>query len=130
MSLLVLIVGGVAGVILWNMFHKDEPAAPSAGDPDLRIEILNGCGSPGAADRVALLLRRAGYLVERTGNADHFHYRNDIVAARRVDLARVEPLGRILEGASVIEQRIPGYDVDVTVVVGKPRTLEAPEDED
>ena len=70
-----------------------------------------------------MLLRRAGYRVDRVGNADHFHYREDLVIARTVPRTEVEPLGRVLEGVAVLEQHRLGYDVDVTVVVGKVRPL-------
>jgi polyisoprenyl-teichoic acid--peptidoglycan teichoic acid transferase len=122
MSLGILVVGAVGGALLVSTLRSRSPEQPASPDTTLRIEILNGCGSPGVADRVALIVRRAGYQVERTGNADHFHYGEDLVVARRVSLDRVLPLARIL-GAQAIEQQISGDDVDVTVVVGKPRSL-------
>jgi hypothetical protein len=125
MSLGILLAGAVGGALVWSALRSGNSEAPAAADASLRIEILNGCGSPGAADRVALLLRRAGYVVERTGNADHFHYREDVIAARRVGLEKARPLAAVLEGAAVVEQRIPQYDVDITVVVGKPRSIAA-----
>ena len=73
-----------------------------------------------------MLLRGAGYRVDAIGNADHFHYRDDIVIARRVSLKKAEPVARLLGGASVIEQRRAGHPYDITIVVGKVRPL-APE---
>lgn len=123
-SLGVLLLGITAGVALISVFMRSqEPSGPPQVDGDLRVEVLNGCGSPGAADRVAMILRRNGLVVESTGNADHFHYRSDIVVARRVSRARAEPLGRILSGATVVEQRLPNHEYDITVIVGKPRSL-------
>lgn len=123
-SLGVLLLGITAGVALISVFMRSqEPSGPPQVDGDLRVEVLNGCGSPGAADRVAMILRRNGLAVENTGNADHFHYRDDIVVARRVSRARAEPLGRILSGATVVEQRLPNHEYDITVIVGKPRSL-------
>ena len=123
-SLGVLLLGITAGVALISVFiRSQEPSGPPQLDADLRVEVLNGCGSPGAADRVAMILRRNGLAVENTGNADHFHYRSDIVVARRVSRARAEPLGRILSGATVVEQRLPDHEYDITVIVGKPRSL-------
>jgi hypothetical protein len=72
---------------------------------------------------VARLLREAGFDVPSEGNADHFHYREDIVVARTISRSRAEALGRVLGGVTVIEQRLPGHEVDVTVIVGKPRSL-------
>ena len=123
-SLGVLLLGIAAGVALFSVIIRScEPSGPPQVDADLRVEVLNGCGSPGAADRVAMILRQAGLAVENTGNADHFHYRRDIVVARRVSRARAESLGRILSGATVVEQRLTDHEYDITVIVGKPRSL-------
>ncbi len=120
----VLVLGSVLGAVGLSVFLRTrEPAAPPAGDPDLRVEVLNGCGMPNVGDRVASILRRAGYRVENVGNADHFHYREDIVVARTVDRARVEPLARWLHGAVVVEQKIPGYAYDVSVIVGRNHSI-------
>ena len=120
----VLVLGGAVGAALISAFIRTrEPVAPPHADAELQIEVLNGCGSPGAADDVAMLLRRAGFLVDRVGNADHFHYRKDIVVARSVSHARATAVGRILGGITVVEQKIPEYPYDITVIVGSPRSL-------
>lgn len=123
-SIGVLLLGAAVGAALLSVFFRTrEPSKAPAIDPELTIEVLNGCGSRGAADRAAMLLRRGGFQVERVGNADHFHYREDIIVARRVRRSQILDLGRVLGGAVVIEQRIAGHDYDVTVIVGKPRSL-------
>ena len=122
-----LVLGaGVGAAILTLVLRTREPALLPAADPDLSIEVLNGCGTSGAGERVAMLLRGAGYRVDAIGNADHFHYHDDIVIARRVALKQAEPVARLLGGASVIEQRRTGHPYDITIVVGKVRPL-APE---
>ena len=120
----VLLLGVVVGAALLSIYFRTrQPAAPPAVDPELTIEVLNGCGSRGAADRIAMLLRREGFQVSKVGNADHFHYREDIVAARTGTRSQVADLGRILGGVMVVEQRLENADFDVTVIVGKPRSL-------
>ena len=124
-----LVLGaGVGAAILTLVLRTREPALLPAADPDLSIEVLNGCGTSGAGERVAMLLRGAGYRVDAIGNADHFHYHEDIVIARRVTLKKAEPLAHLLGGAAVIEQRRAGHPYDITIVVGKVRSL-APETE-
>jgi hypothetical protein len=120
----VLLVGAVLGAVALSVFLRArEPGAPPGGTADLRVEVLNGCGMERVADRVASLLRRGGFRVENVGNADHFHYHQDIVVARTVSRDRAEVVGRWLDGAIVIEQRTPGYPYDVSVIVGKPHSL-------
>jgi LytR cell envelope-related transcriptional attenuator len=123
---MLLLGAGVGAALLIVIMRGREPAMLPPADPDLSIEVLNGCGASGAGERVAMLLRGAGYRVDAIGNADHFHYHEDIVIARRVPLQKAEPVGRLMGGASVIEQRRVGHPYDITIVVGKVRPL-APE---
>jgi hypothetical protein len=119
-----LAAGVTLGAGAWSLTHRNRTAAPPPpGDPDLRIEVLNGCGISGVGDQAASLLRRGGYRVEQIGNADHFHYHEDIVIARTVPWAKAEEVVRWLPGAIVVEQRVPGYPYDLTVIVGQPRSL-------
>lgn len=121
---IVLLAGIALGAVALSVYLRTrEPGSPPVGDPELTVEILNGCGLEGVADRVGTLLRRGGYRVEHVGNADHFHYRRDIVVARTVDLARAEEVARWLDGAEAVEQRIAGHPYDVTVIVGRPHSL-------
>lgn len=123
---MLLLGAGVGATVLTLILRAREPALLPPADPDLSIEVLNGCGTSGAGERVAMLLRGAGYRVDAIGNADHFHYHEDIVIARRVSLKKAEPVARLLGGANVIEQRRTGHAYDITIVVGKVRPL-APE---
>jgi hypothetical protein len=61
--------------------------------------------------------------VEQIGNADHFHYRRDIVIARKVPLARARAVALWLGDAAVVEQAIVGHPYDVTVIVGRPHPV-------
>ena len=114
---------GIGAAVLSLVVRNREPAFLPAADAELSIEVLNGCGTSGAGERVAMILRGAGYRVDSIGNADHFHYRDDVVVARKVGLDKAEPLGRLLGATGVIEQRRTGYPYDITIVVGKVRSL-------
>jgi hypothetical protein len=123
MAGMLLLGAGVGAALLSLVLRTREPARLPPADPDLTFEVLNGCGASGAGERVAMLLRGAGYRVDAIGNADHFHYRQDIVIARRVSLEKAEPVARLLGRASVIEQRRAGHPYDITIVVGTVRPL-------
>ena len=123
---MLLLGAGVGAAILTLILHAREPALLPPANPDLSIEVLNGCGTSGAGERVAMLLRGAGYRVDAIGNADHFHYHEDVVIARRVSIKQAGPVARLLGASSVIEQRRVGHAYDITIVVGKVRPL-APE---
>lgn len=49
---------------------------------DIRIEVLNGCGTEGVAEQVASCLRDAGFDIVGTGNADAFDYTHTLVIDR------------------------------------------------
>ena len=119
-----LIAAAVTGALIWSRLQGGDPeedATPVR--PEVTIEVLNGCGVDGAADRVASELRRGGYSVDRVSDADHFHHRRDLVVIRRGEGAEAPAVALVLGGAAVIEQRIDEYPYDLTIVVGTPHPL-------
>jgi polyisoprenyl-teichoic acid--peptidoglycan teichoic acid transferase len=93
----------------------------------IRVQVLNGTGTPGLAQQVAPLLVPAGATVTLTNNADRFDYEVTQVvfytdegegAARRVRDA--------LGVGEVVRSRTPLGVVDVTVVVGADFLSRAP----
>jgi hypothetical protein len=120
----ILLLGGLLGAAVWSVVQRVRaPLVPLDADAALTVEVLNGCGSPGAGERVAALLRRGGFQVTHVGNADHFHYREDVVVCRTVGRDRGIIVSRWLKDAPVVEQRIEGHAADITVIAGKPRPL-------
>jgi len=118
------LAAAAVGALLWSRVQgpKTEDGPPPT-HPEIAIEVLNGCGVDGAADRAASELRRGGYPVDRVSDADHFHHRRDLVVIRRGDGSEAPTVSALLGGAAVIEQRIPEYGYDLTVVVGTPHPL-------
>lgn len=118
------IVVVAAGAVALYLVLRPRPGefAPLV-SPSVRIEVLNGCGEEGAADRVAGILRRRGYRVESTGNAEHFHYRRDLVVVREGDGGEAATIAEALGGAAVVEQRMAAYPYEITVIVGTPHPL-------
>gem|GEM_PF-2489130 len=122
---LVLLLGAAVGAavlsVLWRA--QDTPRALLS-VPEVQVEVLNGCGADGAADRVASKLRRGGYQVDRIGRADHYHYRQDVVVIRRPAGAEdAHRLSRLLEDAPIIQQNVPNHAYDITIIVGRPHPL-------
>ena len=119
-----ILAGAVLGGILFGVvFRSSDGVSEDAIRSELRVEVLNGCGLTGAAGRAASKLRRAGFRVESTGAADHYHYVHDVVIVRAGDRAEVERLAGVLRDAVLVEQRIPGYAFDVTVIAGRAHHL-------
>ena len=91
----------------------------SAGIPSVgRIQILNGCGVAGAANKVADCLRAHGFDVKNKGNAPTSNYPFTVVASRKKDGSIAELVARALATDKIILLRTADETYDVTVFVG------------
>jgi len=122
---ILLLLGAAGGAIVLSVVLRtqEREAVPFIETPQVAVEVLNGCGIDGAARRAATKLRRAGFQVERVADADHFHYRTDIVIVRDGGRESAEAVARVLGTESVIEQRTSRASYPVTVVVGTEHPL-------
>jgi len=101
---------------------RAEPPAKGVEGREIRIQVLNGCGVPGAGSGMASVLRLAGGMdVVEIGNADQFDFESSLVLDRTGNPALAERVSRILDGAPVIKQRQANSPGDVTVIVGYDR---------
>ena len=98
-----------------------ERAVPTVGSPTLIIE--NGCGRSGLGAGAERWLRRQGFDVFETRNADRMDYEQTLVIARssRAEAARtvVDRLQRTLGIGQLIEQRTKIPEADVLLILGK-----------
>lgn len=83
------------------------------------VEVLNGCGRAGIAEKVASRLRDLGFDVMYVGNADGFDYGETLVVDRTGDKDKARVVAEALGRAPVIRQVGRTFFVDVTVVVGE-----------
>lgn len=89
----------------------------------LTLSVLNGSGTPGAAGDMASSLRKLGYTVATTGNADAFTYtgitvkikksKSDQLTQLKKDVGTISPVGSA--SATLSESTA----VDAQVIVGK-----------
>lgn len=85
---------------------------------DIRIQVLNGCGTEGVAEEVASCLRDAGFDIVGTGNADAFDYEHTLVIDRCGLMDKAVRVKKALRCEKVMVQRIAAPTSDVVVVVG------------
>jgi len=106
--------------ILGTACGREEPSRPP---PPIRVEVLNGCGEPGLAKRVAWTLRDKGLdVVNGNGsNASHFNFSESIVVDRCGDPEKAKYVARVLGISNCIQQVYEeGYHIEeVTVVLGR-----------
>lgn len=102
---------------------KQVHSANSNSDTTLaiRIEVLNGCGVAGVAEKVGRYLREAGFDVMTWKNADSFNYPETIVIDRTGNLENA----RIVAGAMGLRTHIqqivhdPYRIEQVAVIIGR-----------
>lgn len=86
----------------------------------IQVEVLNGCGIAGIANRFTGLLRSNGFDVVETGNFDHFNLEESIVISRSGVLENARQIATALgiEEINILTEESPDFYLDVTVVIG------------
>ena len=86
----------------------------------IQLEVLNGAGVAGLADRFTSTLRKNGFDVVETGNFDNFDMEQTTVIARTHDTNNAERVARALgiDEAQILVEASDDYYLDATVVIG------------
>ena len=96
------------------------PTTAINGTARVRVQVLNGVGTPGLAEPVTALLLPTGAVVQLTGNALEFdHDVTQIVYYRDEHVGSALRIRDELGLGEVVKQREPIDVVDITVVVGR-----------
>lgn len=105
---------GVGDLI--STIAPDQAASSTA---RVRVQILNGVGTPGLAEPVTALLLPTGAIVQLTGNALEFdHDITQIVYYRDEHIESALKIRDELGLGEVVKQRDPIDVVDITLVIG------------
>lgn len=100
-----------------------EGAVAVDGESPIRVEVLNGAGRAGLAERVTARLRTGGFDVVYFGNASSFDWERSLVYARSADTVRARAVADALGIDSVEARPEPELHLDATVVLGRAWTL-------
>lgn len=95
-----------------TLFFPPIPGLPT-------VEVLNGSGVNGAANKVADAFRQHGYDVISTGNADSYDYASSQVIGHKPDLEGMDQIASLVNTSTIKEELNPSTKADVTVIVGK-----------
>lgn len=127
-AVLALVLGAFAASTFLRHLDRPEAASPPPGTEDapppasrarIRVEVRNGAGLPGAAERMTDLLRRHGFDVVDFGNADRFDHPRTHVLDRIADPAYAREVAGVLQGVPIESAPDSSLYLDVTVVVGR-----------
>lgn len=100
--------------------ERDNTAiANNENKKDIKIEIFNGGGIPGAATKTADLLKQQGYDVVKIGNITGTTYNTTQIINRTDDKKIVEELKKLLKNAIVVEDMNRDSNVNITIILGK-----------
>lgn len=83
-----------------------------------RIQILNGCGSGGAAHAMASYLRSKNFDVKNIGNAEHWNFQHTLVISRVLDTSIAVQVAAALSTDKKVLIRNQETVYDVTVIIG------------
>jgi hypothetical protein len=93
---------------------QTDASVPSIG----RIQVLNGCGSAGAADKMTDFLRVNKFNVANTGNASSWNYPFTLVVSHTNDMTIANQIAAALSTGHVVLMRKEDHPYDVTVIIG------------
>ena len=121
------VLGGpiIAGLIFAaNAFWKPPPPPPRSAPQiaqNIRVEILNGCGTSGIAGAVGEKLRDFGVDVMTLGNAENFNFPETLVMDRLGKIEYARQVAALLGTPNVIQQKTPDpFRIEeVTIIIGR-----------
>jgi hypothetical protein len=87
----------------------------------IQVEVLNGCGISGIAEKLTDYLRINNIDVVNLGNYRSFEIENSIIISRNEKIYNAEKVAAIigLDKENIITQTNPDYMLDVTFILGK-----------
>ena len=87
----------------------------------IQVEVLNGCGVEGTADRFTDYLRKNNFDVVQMGNYISYDIEKSLVIDRTGNMANAYKIAEILgiDRKSVIQQINKNYFLDASIIIGK-----------
>jgi hypothetical protein len=99
---------------------RQEAVMPDVFVPNTgQIQVLNGCGTSGAAEVFRDYLIDKGFDIIEFGNAPGWNYPRTLVIARNKDDKVATSLARVLNTDRLLHLKDPDALVEATVIVGK-----------
>jgi len=129
LNLIILLLAGLIIFMSYSLVTKINSLG--SGDEDtseankpskiIQLEVLNGCGIGGVADKITSYLRQNNFDVVQMGNYSSFDIDNTLVVDRtgkKINALKVaEALG--IDPKNVIQQINNDYFLDVSLIIGR-----------
>ena len=127
-NILIVLLAIIVVYMSYSLFRNIEvPSSPAGVSADakphseIQVEVLNGCGAEGIADKFTEYLRSNHFDVVQMGNYISYDIEKTIVVDRTGNLSNAYKVADILgiNRKNVIQQINENYFLDVSIVVGK-----------
>ena len=124
-SILILVL--INSILAYSVFNaipfndSDDNYLEDSTRVRIQVEVLNGCGVSGVAEKLTDYLRTNNIDVVNLGNYRSFEIENSIIIGRNEKIQNAEIVAAIvgLDNQNIIQQINPDYLLDVTFVLGK-----------
>jgi len=128
LNLVIVLLAGLVIFLSFSLLTKISALAFNEDETDLnktpkiiQLEVLNGCGITGIAEKFTNYLRKENFDVVQVGNYSSYDINNTLVVDRtgnKTNAAKVaEAIG--VDSKNIIQQINNDYFLDVSVIIGK-----------
>ena len=114
-ALMVVVLGVGLGSLAWTWLGQDAPVVRV---PALQVEVLNGCGEAGLAQKGAERIQGLGHDVVAVGDAARHDYPRTVVIDRRGRDRITREFARRMGPCPVILELVPDAGADLTLILG------------
>lgn len=133
LNVFIVLLGAVVIFLLYSFVSNsviDKKVDPYVDDNRttkgnvVQLDVLNGCGASGTAQKFTDYLRRRNFDVVQMGNYSTFDVEKTLVIDRVGDTKTAKKVAHALgiDDKNIIQQISPDYYLDVSVVIGKDYT--------
>lgn len=127
LNITIIVLVLIVGFLAYSLFAKIKAGSEieniqkQKGTAMIQVEVLNGCGVTGVADKFTDFLRKQHFDVVQEGNYRSFDVDNTLVIDRTGNLQVAEKVAEALgvNKKNVIQQVDKDYLLDVSVVIGR-----------
>lgn len=118
--LIALLVGLFTRIIYPRIVNERNDPTSALISEIIQLEVLNGCGESGVANRFTSVLRENGFDVVDTGNFENFDVENSFVISRSGNMSHAYQIARTLgiPEDRVLREESVDYYLDATIVIG------------
>ncbi len=127
LNITIIVLVLIVGFLAYSLFAKIKASSEieniqkQKSTAMIQVEVLNGCGVTGVADKFTDFLRKQHFDVVQEGNYRSFDVDNTLVIDRTGNLQVAEKVAEALgvKKKNVIQQVDKDYLLDVSVVIGR-----------